>query len=207
MSARTGGISLSNLVTVHSRLLVMVVVLVLLDRMVMLLLGINTSCVDRKLSLLSSPTVKDRPPSGCCTTRVAIITLLLLLLLLLHHVVLVVIGSLLLMSFSFCHGVGHSDVIVNVFCIIVTSKAHFECVISLTLEHDRAHVVSWGHVGVCGHVGAGTTLTAYVNRVTEIPASCAVADVVVGVFGVGVVVVVGYGGVLSRGGDNVVRWG
>ena len=166
MSARTGGISLSNLVTVHSRLLVMVVVLVLLDRMVMLLLRINTSCVDRKLSLLSSPTVKDRPPSGCDTTRVAIITLLLLLLLvllLLHHVVLVVIGSLLLVSFSFCHSVGHSDVIVNVFCIIVTSKAHLECVISLTLEHDRAHVVSWGHVGVCGHVGAGTTLTAYVN--------------------------------------------
>ena len=206
MSARTGGISLSNLVTVHSRLLMMVVVLVLLDRMVMLLLGINTSCVDRKLSLLSSPTMKDRPPSGCGTTRAAIITLLLLLLLL-HHVVLVVIRSLLLMSFSFCHGVGHSDVIVNVFCIIVTSKAHFECVISLTLEHDRAHVVSWGHVGVCGHVGAGTTLTAYVNRVTEIPASCAVADVVVGVFGVGVVVVVGYGGVLSGGGDDVVGRG
>ena len=154
MPARAGGISLSNLVTVHSGLLlllVMVVVLVLLDRMVvlllldrmvLLLLRINSSCMGRKLSLLSSPTVKDRPPSGCGTARVAVIALLLLLLLLLLHlVVMVVIGSLLLLSFGFCYGVGHGDVVVDIFSIIVTSKAHFECVIGLPFEHDRTHVV------------------------------------------------------------------
>jgi hypothetical protein len=90
--------------------------------------------------LVTSPTVKDRTPSGTCTTCVAFIAMLLLLLLLLLDVVMVVVVRPVAIRFG--DNVSEGDVVFEKFLFFVlTSEADLQGVVGLPLEHNGANVV------------------------------------------------------------------
>jgi hypothetical protein len=111
-------------------------------------------------------------------------------------VVVVVVRSLLDLSLSFRNNVSQSNVVFNVLLFILASKAHFQSVVCLTLEHHRTNVITWGQMGVDNSsTSAGTcaALATNVHGVAQVSAGRAVADVIIGILLGCVMVVVGQG--------------
>ena len=126
--------------------------------------------------------------------------------------VVVVVRSLLDLPLGFRNNVSQSNVVFNVFFLILTSKAHFQSVVSLTLEHHGADVIARGQMGVdhpsAAAATARTALATNVHGVAQVSARRAVADVIIWILLCCVMVVVGHGvgGFLRPGRHNVIGW-